>query len=222
MYKRISSYLGAAAFLAASSAHAGIVTYNFGPDTGHFTSGASANTSGVILNDPLLLGGALQITTSSGSLYCVAGTGFPGTCAGAAGLSTSNAYGLGVGGGGANARVDGTETLTFTVMPGWNVLLRGFALTGFSGTEQAQYSINGGAATTVTPNGSVALDTYNVAPVQFNTLSFNAANGGNFSFARITVDATNVGIQAVPEPATAALIGFGLIGLGIVRRRKRV
>lgn len=205
------SVLALSLFAGTFSAQAATITYNFGSDTGKTTSNASNSTSGVSLTTPFALGSALRITTSSGGLFCAVGV-TANTCGNSTGLSTSTAYGLGVGDG----RIGVGETLTFTAQSGFVVRLVSFAVSGFSGTEQLLYSINGGANTVINaPGTNVALDTFTAANPVFTTLAFTAGNSGNYSLSQITVDVT----ANNPEPGTMALIGGGLLLLARFRRR---
>jgi hypothetical protein len=199
------------------------VTVSFGIGTGIVsawpgTSNASASTTGVAVLNPIVLHlGELQVTGSGGSLFCAQGT-TPGSCGTGFGLTTANAYGLGVG----NARVDGTEAIILSLVnPNFNVKLIDFTLTGFSGSEQVTYTINGTPTTVSAPATNVAADVFSVngglgtAFTNSVTFSVPAGNGGNFSLARLTLDVT------APEPATLGLCGAAFLALGLIRRRIR-
>lgn len=162
--------------------------------------------------------GELQITGGGGNVFCSQGV-TAGTCATSTGLTTGTAYGLGV----ADGRLDGTETLTLALLnSSYVVKLISFSLSGFSGTEQSTYTIDGAATTVSAPPTNVALDTFTVnggAGTAFTNSvvwSMPAESGGNYSLGSITLDVTDV-----PEPATMFLIGLGLLGFGLAYRRKR-
>ncbi len=211
----------ASLFVGAIAAQATPITFDFGSGTNvsstwHSTSDAGFLTFGVALA-PVSLDGGLFSITGNGAVDCVLGSSFNNTCADSNSLSTFTSYGLGIGDG----RVDPGETLTLTIL-GSNLAVKfvGFSVTGFSGSDKLQYSLDGKPATTVSaPNTDVALDSFNAGSVAFaNTITFSipSGNSGNFSLSTLTLD-----VSTVPEPATFGLAGLALVGVALVRRKRR-
>lgn len=222
MCRHLRSGLRTAACLlfAAALTHAATITINFGTGAGVLSawpgsaSGASG-TAGISLPYPLLLDeGEVQVTTSAGTLVCAASTSNPSRCA------SNGAYGLGVPGGAQNPRIDRGELLTFTVVdPRYRVQFLGFAITGFNGQEQGQYSVNGGSPVVFSaPLSSMTLS----SPVEFTTLVWGvpATNTGNYSLGGLTLD-VEMRAAETPEPCSLALAGLVLAALA-ARRRIRI
>ena len=211
----------ASLFVGAIAAQATPITFDFGSGTNvssawHSTSDSSFLTFGVALA-PVFLDGGLFSITGSGAVDCVLGSGFNNTCADSNSLSAFTSYGLGIGDG----RVDSGETLTLTIL-GSNLAVKlvGFSVTGFSNGDSLQYSLDGKAATVINaPFIDQARDSFTLGqPVAFtNNITFSVpSGGGNFSLSSLTLD-----VASVPEPATFGLAGLALVGVALVRRKRR-
>jgi hypothetical protein len=208
------------------SAQAATVFIDFGTtanDGGVAVSGAGTTVTGIVLSpSPFVFdSGLLQITTTGGSLECDLGV-TAATCGDNVGLSTSNAYGLGVGDGRIDNPAGTSETLiiaptALAISQGWTFALTQFSVTGFSGAEVVDFSTDGTNHTFTAPTTNVPLDTSAALNDSFaSTLVFSTDTTDNYSLATISFNQVQ---GAVPEPATFGFIGLGLAAIGFARRK---
>lgn len=117
-----------------------------------------------------------------------------------------------VGGLFALATVDAAATLAFTLPPGVSV-----SSTGSGGFATFFGALSAGALIWDAP-GPVEVALTNGSTFDVELSDIIAFGFGDTATVQATVTATNV----VPEPATLALFGAGLVAVGIVRRRRKV
>jgi len=201
------------------------------------TASASAILSFDDDNDPSTQNGTLAYDGAGGALIgsgidfvsvFASGTGNDGiyTCVGcelnfATGANTSEGPFAWTFGGG------GSITVTGTVMDGATVVATGTLLSGYfsgaitigTGFDLTDLSMSGLGTDTKNPD---LLDYLGLSDTPFRFASTNISAGnviydgtGGFSAIVTNADLDNT----APEPAISALIGLGLLGLGLARRR---
>lgn len=137
--------------------------------------------------------------------------------------------GLGVTGGGSNTQIDGktrSEELVFDFSQ--DVALKSISFMMFDENDQAfvldydadhfwdMYVTEIDRGDTTTANG---VSTFKFGEGFFSSLFGVLALDYNDNFTVLSLTVDNARVASVPEPSVIALLGIGLVGLGLARRR---
>jgi hypothetical protein len=89
-----------------------------------------------------------------------------------------------------------------------------------TGAERGQYSINGGAFVPFVALSNTGLLTLNIGAAGVNNIRFQSSSAGSLGGIFNDYSVRSINVTAVPEPASMILVGSGLVG-AFMRRRKK-